>query len=544
MTEIHNKIGADWTYSLKKKMLFGLLGLISVCFVLLTAIVVLLVKNSRFEDAKTNIQELNSAIESSLKHLMMTRSPYIRQAIEQIVSSRDTISSITILNNRGVAMYSAGQSDNSNRVFDKEKEASCFGCHKTAKGGHLKEYTMAVKNKDGISVLRNISVISNEPQCYGCHGSTRINGKLIVDYTLERYSSLTMTLMAIIIGSGLVCFLLLVPLISIRINKYTAEIISQNEEANLLYSMVEELSKTITLEDLKKIVVDIFSECLKAEEVSIVMPKRSGKYSVFTKTIAAGGIVRRKVEADDPLIGMINLWIEGKLNSCILSNDKRDICLNISKSGEPLALINAKKASAPFMNKKVELLQSLSGRLAIAFENAYLYAMAITDELTHLYTKRHFSYTIERELASADKSGKGLSLMMIDLDDFRRVNESHGHTAGDFVLDAVAQRIKDSIREQDMAFRYGGEEFAVILPDTDVASGHIVAERIRKYIEDTPLQQDGLSINMTVSVGLADYKKDEGVSSQELLAKADSALYEAKWIGKNTIVVRYDRHGG
>ncbi|MBF0488923.1 MAG: GGDEF domain-containing protein, partial [Nitrospirae bacterium] len=537
-----NKIESDWTHSLKKKILFGLMGLLSVYFILLVSIVVLLVKNACFEDSKGNVQELSSVIESSLRHLMLTRSPYLRQAIEQIVNNKGAVSSIMILNNRGVAAYSTEQGDVGKIVS--EKEAICLGCHRT-KDGHLpSQYTMAVKNKNGVNVLRNLSVIPNEPQCYGCHGSAAINGKLIVDLTLERSSLTTMKMDALIIGSGLCCLLLLIPLLSVKINKYIAEIISQSEEVNLLYAMVEKLSKTINIEELKKIVVDIFSDCLMAGEVSVVMPKRSGKYSVFTKHVASDGIVRRKVEADDPLIGMINLWIEGKLNSFILSRDKGDIYLNISKSGEPLALINAKRTSAPFKIKKVELLRALSGHIATAFENSHLYAMAITDELTRLYTKRHFSYTIEKELTAAEKLGKGISLLMIDLDDFRRVNDSYGHIIGDFVLEATAQRIRDSIRESDLAFRYGGEEFAVILPDTDVLRGHIVAERIRKNIENTAFEQDGLSIKMTVSVGLADYNKNEDVSSAELLAKADSALYEAKWVGKNTVVIRDERHGG
>ncbi|MBF0567965.1 MAG: GGDEF domain-containing protein [Nitrospirae bacterium] len=541
MAETHNKIESDWTRGLKKKILFGLMGFLSVYFILLGSIVVLLVRNACFEDTKGNVQELSSVVESSLRHLMLTRSPYLRQAIEQIVNNKGAVSSIMILNNRGVAAYCTEQGDIGKIVS--EKEAICLGCHK-AKDTHLpRQYTMAVKNKNGVNVLRNLSVIPNEPQCYGCHGSAAINGKLIVDLTLERSSLITMKMEALIIGSCLCCLLLLIPLLSVKINKYIAEIISQSEEVNLLYAMVEKLSKTINIEELRKIVVDIFSDCLMAGEVSVVMPKRSGKYSVFTKHVASDGIVRRKVEADDPLIGMINLWIEGKLNSFILSRDKGDIYLNISKSGEPLALINAKRTSAPFKIKKVELLRALSGHIAIAFENSHLYAMAITDELTRLYTKRHFSYTIEKELTAAEKSGKGIALLMIDLDDFRAVNDSYGHIVGDFVLEATAQRIRDSIRESDIAFRYGGEEFAVILPDTDVLRGHIVAERIRKNIENPAFEQDGLSIKMTVSVGLADYNKDEDVSSAELLAKADSALYEAKWVGKNTVVIRDERHG-
>ncbi|MEO5361055.1 MAG: GGDEF domain-containing protein [Nitrospirota bacterium] len=542
MEETNNKINSDWTQSLKKRILFGLLGFLGAYFVLLTVIVVILVKNTFYEDTKANIQELSYSIESSLKHLMLTRSPYLKHAIEQIVRNKNNISSIMILNNKGVAAYSTNQGVIGKVVYDKDKNTFCLNCHNT-KGSRPTHFTAQVKNNNGVDVLRNVSVISNEPQCYSCHGSAKINGKLIVDRTLERSTALITKMEVLIIGSGLFCLLLLIPLLSMKINRYIKEIISQSEEVNLLYAMVDKLSKTINIEELKTIVVDIFSDCLKADEVSIVMPKRSGKYSVFTKPMAGDGIVRRKVEANDPLISMINLWIEGKLNSFILSRDKKDICLNIAKSGEPLALINAKKTISPFIIKKVELLRALSGHIAIAFENSYLYAMAITDELTRLYTKRHFSYTVEKELASADKSGKGITLMMIDLDDFKHVNDTYGHIVGDFVLESAAQRIKDSIRDNDVAFRYGGEEFAVILPDTDVLRGYIVAERIRKNIEGSVFEQDGLSIKMTVSVGLADYQKDEDVSSQELLAKADSALYEAKWNGKNTVVIRDEKHG-
>ncbi|MBF0517848.1 MAG: GGDEF domain-containing protein, partial [Nitrospirae bacterium] len=500
MEETHKKISADWTYTLKKKILFGLLGFLSAYFVFVTALVVVLVRDESFEDTKGDIQELSAVIESSLRHLMLTRSPYLKQAIEQIVSDKDSISSIMILNNKGQAAYSTNPADVGKIVYDKDKDAFCLNCHKSKNGRPL-HYTMTVKNKDGVEVLRNVSVISNEPQCYACHGSAHINGKLIVDRTFERSKALTLKMELLIIGSGVFCLMLLIPLLSRKINQYIAEIINQSEEVNVLYSMVDKLSKTINLEELKTIVVDIFIECMRAEEVSIVTPKRGGKYSVYTKPLAGDVIVRRKIEADDPFIGVINRWIEGKLSNFILSRDKKEIYVNIEKSGEPLALINAKKTIVPFIIKKVELLRALAGHIAIAFENSHLYSMAITDELTRLYTKRHFSYTIEKELASADITGKSISLLMIDLDDFKRVNDTYGHIVGDFVLESAAQSIKDSIREHDLAFRYGGEEFAVVLPDTDVTHGLIVAERIRKKIESSPFVQGDLSIKMSVING-------------------------------------------
>lgn len=520
------------------------MAIVGVCVVVLTAAAIVIVNNARLNDSVGLVQELSSVIQSSLKHLMMTRSPSIGQAIGQIAehvakNNKDTISSIIILNTKGEAVYSTDGRDVGRVVYDKEKAAFCIGCH-SANDRHLQQYSMVVKDKNGLTVLRNVSVIPNEQQCYGCHGAARINGKLVVDQTLQRSKTGTLKIDALIVIVGLSCVLLLIPLLSAKINKYADEIIAQKEEAALLYSLIEKISKTINIEELKKIVVDIFNNAINADHVSVVMPKRSGKYSVFTKTSAGGGIVRRRIEAEDPLIGKINLWMDGRLNNLVISRDRKDICLNISKPGEPLALINA--TAAAFEPRKIDLLRALSSHIAVAFENAYLYAMAITDDLTRLYTKRHFSYTIEKELINADKSGNGLTLLMIDLDDFKTVNDGYGQEVGDFVLESVAQRIKDSIREHDSAFRYGGEKFAVILPVTGVANGCMVADRIRKNIEELPFEQDGLSIQMTVSVGLADYKQDGNISSQELVAKADSALYEAKWIGKNTVVIRDERH--
>ena len=124
--------------------------------------------------------------------------------------------------------------------------------------------------------------------------------------------------------------------------------------------------------------------------------------------------------------------------------------------------------------------------------------------------------------------------MMIDIDFFKKVNDTYGHASGDKVLRTVASVIKAQLRESDIPARYGGEEFAVLLPYTHIDEAKIVGERLRKAVEETTVSLDNLNINVTISMGLAEFRQDE--SGEELFAQADKALYKAKESGRNRVV--------
>ncbi len=173
-------------------------------------------------------------------------------------------------------------------------------------------------------------------------------------------------------------------------------------------------------------------------------------------------------------------------------------------------------------------------RLARAHETTRL--GSLRDPLTGVANHGHFQETLYREVTRHERSGERLVLLMVDLDDFKAVNDRYGHPAGDTVLKAVVARLLTSVREMDTVSRYGGEEFSIILPQTDATSGQRVAERLRAAVAASPLQ-DGLPepLPLTVSIGLAVYP-DDATSKGGLVECADRALYAAKRTGKNRVV--------
>lgn len=164
---------------------------------------------------------------------------------------------------------------------------------------------------------------------------------------------------------------------------------------------------------------------------------------------------------------------------------------------------------------------------------AELERMATTDELTQLFNVRQFSSVLEREVDRSRRYGRALSLILFDIDHFKRVNDQHGHPVGDQVLRHVANLIETSCRRADTAFRYGGEEFALILPETNAEKARSVAERVRQVVERQPFAGD-VTINVSVSAGVAQLTVDEGV--RDLVRRSDEALYSAKRQGRNRVV--------
>jgi diguanylate cyclase (GGDEF)-like protein len=176
---------------------------------------------------------------------------------------------------------------------------------------------------------------------------------------------------------------------------------------------------------------------------------------------------------------------------------------------------------------------------AVALDNAMQLkraeALSVTDDLTHLYNSRYLDQVLHRETKRASRSGRPLSLLFIDLDGFKAVNDTHGHLFGSRALVEAAAVIRSSARETDVVSRFGGDEFALVLPDTGGEGAFAVGERIReKTAAHKFLAADGLDIHLTVSVGVATLP-DVAASSEELVQAADKAMYLVKESGKNGI---------
>lgn len=176
--------------------------------------------------------------------------------------------------------------------------------------------------------------------------------------------------------------------------------------------------------------------------------------------------------------------------------------------------------------------------LQILFENVSLREEAITDGLTQLYTYRYFELRLRNEFERSKRYKTSLSLVFLDIDHFKKINDTYGHEEGNLVLKTIAQILKKNTRRIDLVARYGGEEFCVVLPQTDLEGARLYADNIRRAVENTPFFLLGTeSVKVTVSAGVSTYPTLEVPSSEEFVKVTDHALYEAKQSGRNRVCV-------
>jgi len=204
------------------------------------------------------------------------------------------------------------------------------------------------------------------------------------------------------------------------------------------------------------------------------------------------------------------------------------------------SLILASRKPNAYNRRQIELLEKVALQIAAPVENAQLYAQleqrSRIDVLTGLFNRRHFEEQLKEEISRHSRYGDLFSIFMLDLDNFKTYNDAYGHPAGDILLSQIGKIIKSSIRNVDQAFRYGGDEFVVILPQTAGDDAYVVAERVRAQ---TAEGMEKRAIAVTCSIGLASYPSD-GVVADELVDVADNALYHAKRTGGNRIFLSSD----
>jgi diguanylate cyclase (GGDEF)-like protein len=211
-----------------------------------------------------------------------------------------------------------------------------------------------------------------------------------------------------------------------------------------------------------------------------------------------------------------------------------------TRGGAALGTISVARVGRAFDDDERELFAYLAAQAAVSIQNVGLHEavsrQAVTDELTGLFNHRRFQEALNAETERARRFAQPLGLVMIDIDDFKAVNDTHGHQQGDRVLAEVARVLRDTARDIDAPARYGGEELAVVLPQTDLDGAFQLAERIRAGIAAITLPlEDGGALRVTASLGVAAIP-ESAERARELIARADAALYEAKRTGKNKTV--------
>ncbi|MBR6162492.1 sensor domain-containing diguanylate cyclase [bacterium] len=248
---------------------------------------------------------------------------------------------------------------------------------------------------------------------------------------------------------------------------------------------------------------------------------------------------------DKEVYNRLKEMIDNPDKEFILSDDRRIGVFPLKGDEGLMGAIAAFSNIDELSERDVDYLVQLSQQSSTTIQRANVYAevlkYATLDALTGLNNRRQFEIRLSQEIATTKRKNTPLCAMMIDVDYFKKVNDTYGHNVGDFVLKTVAQLITNEIREYDIPCRYGGEEFFVILPQTTLEEASLVAQRLRKTIENYKINFEDndtkqvKTLKVTISIGVSKYEND--ISAEDFSNNADKALYEAKRNGRNRVIV-------
>jgi diguanylate cyclase (GGDEF)-like protein len=336
-----------------------------------------------------------------------------------------------------------------------------------------------------------------------------------------------------------------------RIEQQVADIAAAHTESELLYTLVVEASKNLETSEVAGRVSRVLLERLRPRQVAFFLESSDGGWTCTACTAgrdemaASGEGVLEQVLATGaaklvPLLAGMPVQIVA--DACrtqrlqlVRNEGGLTFALPVVADTRLIGLLVCIGIPAQIQAGE-QLLQNLGGHLTLAAINSRNYTGAITDGLTRLSNKRYGMIRLEEAVYAAKRYATGLGLLMCDIDHFKRINDGYGHPAGDRVLREVARRISSCMRKTDVAVRYGGEEFMLVLPGAGPESLPTIGEKIRQAISATPIDlgTDGVSLALTASVGIAAFHAG-GDSGEALIARADAALYRAKEGGRNRV---------
>ncbi len=277
------------------------------------------------------------------------------------------------------------------------------------------------------------------------------------------------------------------------------------------------------------------------DETRAALPGLSGLYVVASRRDKPGDLRRYQGgTSSQPADAEARAWLKLKepVRHTDLDGDvDTRVAVPIISYGETVAVLVAESASDDALGSdETRLLSAIAVQAATAFENARLYALANIDGLTGLYCRRYFDQRVAEEVERARRFNSTFALVLLDLDDFKKLNDTFGHVAGDRALREVAAIAASQLRGVDLAARYGGEEFAFLLPRTSLADAYAVAERIRDAVASHLVSEEGETRRLTASLGVAGWQESGVDDPSQLVIRADAALYRAKAGGKNRVV--------
>lgn len=334
----------------------------------------------------------------------------------------------------------------------------------------------------------------------------------------------------------------------------------EKEKLGRILQIGKRMSAILKLDDLVNFIIHKVTELVGAEKGSVMLiDEHTGELVIKSAKGLDGSIIEKtRVKLGEMIAGWVAEVGEPLLIEDIETDSrfrrknrpqyksKSFLILPLKSKDKAMGVINVSDKISPpaniFTKEDLKILSVIIHQAAIAIENSKLYekinSLSITDGLTELFNHRYFQEHLSIEIERAKRYSHPLSLIMLDIDLFKQVNDSYGHIVGDFILRQIALIIKEKVRKVDIPCRYGGEEFAIILPEIDGHGAFTVAERMRKAVEDYIFKRDPEEekIKLTISAGVAEYQRN--LNKEELIKIVDGALYQAKETGRNKTIER------
>jgi diguanylate cyclase (GGDEF)-like protein len=354
---------------------------------------------------------------------------------------------------------------------------------------------------------------------------------------------------------------LLINLVFSRLSRARHQLQERVHDLEILTATARRLSASLQLEELVDAVAKETCNAIPEAEAVALVHRRSGGESGFVLDgydRSNDRFFRHAIADGEGAAG----WVMSKMQSRRIDDleaaedlamDRTDgirswlgVPLMMYGGCEGVIAVQSTQSSA-FRTDHQRLLESLGLQIAAALQNAHLYELAMVDGLTGLFMRRYFDARIEEEIERSKRYSTPFSVLMMDVDDFKKLNDEHGHLIGDRVLRAIANCVKSQLRGVDTAARYGGEEIAVILPRSDMVAAYNVGERIRSAITELRITTDSeppKALSVTASFGVASYPESKAQSAEDLIRRADRALYRAKKTGKNRVELYWSDESG